>query len=425
MNPRPPLLVFIGGGPLQRAAFGYAKDLGAEVALFDRNPEAACRDLAFKHYTLDGTDKDGILAAVAGLAVERRIAGVYCNNDFGLEAAGAINERFGLPGPLPISVYLCENKDLMVTALRDAGLPVPKGVIVETPADAAPALPFSFPVIAKRTVGSGSVGVFRVDTPDALRSYVGAQPPGGRLLVEQLLEGTHHDVNAYMRNGNLYRAGIADRFFGAAGALLPVSAQVSSLLPVRGEYPTSLEDEVVDEVYWAVGLAARALGIEDCPVKAGVMWTANGPVLLELAPRFHGEIVTAHMVPAATGETPIRDWLSYLVNGRFRASQPTRSGYSAWHAILPPRGQGVPETAMGTAQTTPGVAFLDWRFGRHTGEGPYGSNADVRGLFVTTGASREEARERTRDILASVLAAFSHGNTPPPATRSSQGKRQG
>lgn len=409
MNARPPVLVFIGGGPLQHAAFNYARELGAEVVLFDRNREAACRAMAVEHHTVDGAD--AVLDVVAKLVKQRDVKGVYCNNDFGLEATAAVNSALDLYGPTPDVVRACNDKVLMRHALRNAAMPVPKDIMLGRPSASLPSLPFPYPVIAKRTVGSGSVGIAHCDTPEALLAFLAAQPPTSPVIVEELVKGTHHDVNGFVRGGVFRPCGIADRFFGARNTLLPAHAPVSPVLPVRGLYPTSLAEDEMEEVYWVVGLAAGALGIDNCPVKADVVWSAKGPIILEIAPRFHGEMVSAYMIPAATDETPIKDWLAFLVSGKHVQSPAYRESFAAWHAVMPQRGLSVPVDARQRAEAVPGLVMLDWRFGATTGGGPYANKTDVKGLFVTGGMTREDTAERSRAALSRVLAAFGpHSN---------------
>jgi len=82
--------------------------------------------------------------------------------------------------------------------------------------------------------------------------------------------------------------------------------------PIWGCQPSSLTGEHERAVYTLVEQAALALGIVMGPIKADVVWTDDGPVILEMAPRFHGDVLTAYTTPLATGGSPIKAWLACL-----------------------------------------------------------------------------------------------------------------
>ena len=69
------------------------------------------------------------------------------------------------------------------------------------------------------------------------------------------------------------------------------------------------------EAYKILEQASRVLGIKNGPVKADFILSSTGFVLLELAPRFHGDAFTVRCVPEAYNINPIRAWFAYLVGG--------------------------------------------------------------------------------------------------------------
>ena len=76
--------------------------------------------------------------------------------------------------------------------------------------------------------------------------------------------------------------------------------------------PSRLTSQQEKEVYGLLESAARLLDIDAGPVKGDVIFTAHGPVLLEIAPRFHGDVSTQFVTPCATGFNPVEAWIASL-----------------------------------------------------------------------------------------------------------------
>ena len=83
--------------------------------------------------------------------------------------------------------------------------------------------------------------------------------------------------------------------------------------------------------------AARTLGINDGPVKGDIVYTSTGPVLLEIAPRFHGDVSTSFVTPFTTGFNPIKTWFAYLAgNVETRSPDKMKENKAAgWMAVFP------------------------------------------------------------------------------------------
>jgi biotin carboxylase/SAM-dependent methyltransferase len=405
-----PAILFIGGGPLQEPALRAARALGAEVLLVDRDPAPHCAPLATEHAVLDGGDVSGILCAAAAWSARYRIATCHGNNEFALPAAAACNELLDLPGPRPAAVLRCAHKPLMRELLARHGVAIPEGgaLLGRPGAD----LPRPLPFVAKAAQGAGSVGVARIASRADWQRYGAALRGPTPLVVEAWVAGTHHDVQGVMVGGVLRGVAIADRQFGPKVLANAPDVEVSECLPVRGVYPSALAACGRAAIAELTERAARALGIDDSPVKADVVWTPDGPVLLELGPRFHGEIVSAFLVPAASGEEPIRDWFRYALGGVWWPTPAERAHTAVWTAILPERDRRVRAGARAEVAGRPDVRALVWRFADNTGQGAYADNREVRGLVVTANAGRERALREADRVLAAIQRGLCEPYTP-------------
>jgi biotin carboxylase len=295
----------------------------------------------------------------------------------------------------------------------ESGIPVPPGIVTmrgcEMDEVAKAAAELGYPLVLKPLVGSGSQGVRKVESIAQLEHYWAESRRDEWLLMEKFIEGSHHDINGLVIDGIFHPCGVADRFFGPAHYPLADEIDISPCLPVYGVCPTHLAPEKLTAAYSVVAQAACAIGIRNSPVKADLIWSPQGPVILEMAPRFHGEIVSAYLMPEATGQTPIKDWLRFLSTGSYGAGSDGPCRGAAWMAILPPRERTISQNAKQEIASLEGVAMLNWRFGYDTGLGPYCDNGAVRGLFVTRGDDSAEAAAKARATLPRIFAAMAVG----------------
>jgi biotin carboxylase len=269
--------------------------------------------------------------------------------------------------------------------------------VLERSDDAETALAeIGLPCIVKPADSSGSRGVVTVtDGKEASAAIRAALELSRRVLLERPLEGLHLDVNGFFRDGAFVPGGLLERFFS------PPPHHV----PLWGLQPARLSTGQTREVYDLLERAARALGIHVGPVKADVVWCASGPALLELAPRFHGDVSTAHVTPLAHGKSPIQAWFATLAGagGPFDDQPITAGSAAGWMAIFPDETGELAEVAgLEAAQRLPGIAAV-------TLLRPHGhtitnltDNTSVCGFLWATGRDAAEVESRLRAARALI-----------------------
>ena len=322
-------LIHIGGSYLQLASIRWAKELGLYVIVTDRNADSPGSQLADQFEAINGTDVPTLLELAYSVADEHELIGAYCSNDFGLRSVATIAQTFGRPGCSGLAVERALDKSVSKDLWRREDLPVPIGLVVKDSADLSAAVEtLGVPVILKPIESSGSQGVRSVwDKKDSLKMYAAARKFSNTVLIEKFVSGHHVDVNGLFLRKDFFPCGIMDRFF----------SDPPYHYPIWGCQPSSLTEAQEHSVYAIVERAARALGIEEGPVKADIIWTGSGPIILELAPRFHGDVSTAYVTPLATGDSPVKAWMSYLM-GSTNSMEYLRRGviqYAGWIALFP------------------------------------------------------------------------------------------
>lgn len=326
-------LIYIGASQLQVPGIRWAKEVGLRVIVTDPNPNAPGIALADGHERIDGTDGDALLALARGIEAKTSLAGAYCGSDFGLPAVARIGAELGVPACTPGAVDLSLRKEAAVQVLRDAGIAVPLGRLVGRVADLkSVARDIGFPLIVKPTDSSGSRGVRTVAGEEALHAaYAEARRFSDQVLVEHVVEGHHIDINGVCVDGHFHRGGLFDRYFTPP----PLN------IPLWGHQPTTLADAQVERAYDAFEAAVRALGITDGPCKADAIWTEKGPVMLEIAPRFHGDVSTSFVTPLATGGSTVKAWFAHLAGQRLEDYLPgAATRIAGWMAVFP-NGPGI------------------------------------------------------------------------------------
>lgn len=397
MTPASRTLLHLGGGRLQLPALRWARAQGLEVVLTDADEEAPGRALADRFHRVGGTETKTLVALARELAAEGRFAGAFCNNDYGLLAVSAIGAATGTPHVPREAVLRALDKRAAKEVWRTQEIPTPEWFEASDAGQArAAATAFGGPAIVKPIDSSGSRGVTAIATADeSAAAWHAARQHGETILVERLARGRHLDVNGLYLDGVFHPAGILDRVFSAPPACVPVF----------GTQPAALSVAEASAAYDLLEVATRALGIEVGPVKADVILEPSGPTLLEVAPRLHGEVSTAHVTPLCFGTSPIAVWFAHLAGRRpkpcFRADRAT--GVAGWHAILPERaGRFVAIEGEAAARAVPGVTDLLVTRRPGTPLPPPSDNRAVCGFVWATGPTRAAVEATLRAARAAL-----------------------
>ncbi len=233
---------------------------------------------------------------IAEAARTRPIRGIVPASDATAVIAALAAERLGLPFNPPAAARRAGDKHASRTALRDAGVPVPRfslHALAEDPGLAAAAAPY--PCVLKPLVFSASRGVIRADEPEGFvrawrrierllhatraerreRDEEGA----GKLLVEAFVPGAEVAVEGLLRDGRLEILALFDKPDPLDG---PFFEETLYVTPSR--HPPAVQAEVAR----ITAAGVRALGLLGGPVHAELRLSAAGPVVIEIAARSIG-----------------------------------------------------------------------------------------------------------------------------------------
>ena len=352
--------VLIGAGEESLHTIEAARRLGVSVTALDGNPEAPGLKAADEGLAVDISREDEVLDALRGKDgagpdfVLTGPLGRY------LTTAGAVNDAFHLRGISRQSAVWCTDKYLFHEKLREAGLrgcrcelvPAFRGKaeterrgIVDNLLETA--REFSFPAILKPRYGSGSRGIFFLDSvrelETALRELAGepGRPVGasggpegepGRpvgknggtgntaiaagksgvresaaseedYVLEEAVSGTEYGVDAAL-DGRIYRQILLRRKLLTP----PPARQAVGYFSVTGR--TEEEAALIRRVQEQLSRAAETLRLQDCLFHADLMIEGERVFIIELSARPSGHHLHDRFTPMATGvdmaETYIR-----------------------------------------------------------------------------------------------------------------------
>jgi len=410
---RTPAVYLIGGGPLARRVGAWARDCGLAPLVADRDPSAPGFAAAAERLTIDGADSDAHVGAVLELSSRYDVRGAYCGGEHGAESARRVLHALGLPAPSRAAVDRALDKVRAGEAFRAAGLAAPEGVVLDED-DAAAARQLARlvdgegrPRVVKPSGGSGSRGVRVVRSPEHAAVAVADARAGapGALLAEPFLVGRSIDANGAFLDGTYVACGTLEKF----------ETPLPERLPLGGEDPADLSAEDTARVHALVEAGARALGIDAGPVKGDLILTAGGPVLLEVAPRFHGDVTSANTLPFGSGFSPYHLLFRFLARGAHEpgdelapAVMRVGGGHGAWRVLcLPPgRVRGRRDVAL-----PPGVTCV-WHNPRaNETVKRYGDTTALPGYLCARGRDRAAAEA----ALAAYVEAAAYEVEPDPA----------
>jgi len=341
-------LLFLGGSQLQVPGIRWATEAGFDVYLVDREQNAAGQRFAKEFFCVDVCDWDEIYHQLDITGNLKKIHCIYASSDFGLQTVAHLNEALGLKGVNKAQASLLLDKDATNRQLEARGVKVPKILGRLTP-QIFDFENIKYPVVVKPSIGSGSVGVTVAISPDELEPAMDvAKRLGGVPIIEEYVEGTHIDVSGFVLGGTFRRGGLLVRFF-TGGA---------KRVPTWGHQPSLVSSQQESEIYSQLELAAHILGLKNTPLKADIVLTQDGPCLIEVSARFHGDVSSSFVAPRAYGLSPLQNWFGALrgLKVDYEGFDKLPKKLQGWAAILSGRiGTLLAVSGIAEASETTGV----------------------------------------------------------------------
>jgi biotin carboxylase len=270
-----------------------ARALDVDLVCASERPNTLAPHLPDNFLTLDFADPDGAAAAVADFSRTHPLRAVVGVDDLTSVAAAAIAERLGLTASGMAAVQTARDKYQMRQCLAAAGLPVPRYrriALKDDPFLAARGV--AFPCVLKPLTLSASRGVIRANSIDQFtaafrriaalleRDDVSVSGDGAQfLLAEAFIPGIEVALEGLLIGGTLHTLALFDKPDPLDGPFFEETIFVT---------PSRLPPDVQARIGEVTAAACGALGLAEGPVHAELRVNAEGPWVLEIAPRSIG-----------------------------------------------------------------------------------------------------------------------------------------
>jgi biotin carboxylase len=270
-----------------------ARSLDVDLVCASERPNALEAYLPANLLTLDFADPDGAAAVVADFSRTHPLRAVVGVDDLTSVAAATIAERLGLTSSGTVAVTTARDKYQMRQCLAAAGLPIPRYrriALKDEPFLAARGV--AFPCVLKPLTLSASRGVIRANNVDQFmaafrriaallaRDDVSVSGDGADfLLAEAFVPGMEVALEGLLIGGTLHTLALFDKPDPLDGPFFEETLFVT---------PSRLPANVQTRIREVTADACAALGLAEGPVHAELRVNAEGPWVLEIAPRSIG-----------------------------------------------------------------------------------------------------------------------------------------
>jgi len=271
-----------------------AKRLDIPVTVGSERPQALAAANPAGHLTLDFTAPEEATRTIVEFAKAYPIGGVVAADDDGVILAAMASSALGLPQNPVEAVAAARNKYRMRQILSESGVPCPRFWRFRIDDDpAAMARRVEYPCVVKPLSLSASRGVIRADDPTQFAAAchrlmailqrpdvaISRRRSAQEILVEGFIPGSEVALEGLLTNGQLRVLALFDKPDPLDGPFFEETIYVT---------PSRLPPVVQHQIASYTAEVASALGLRHGPVHAELRVNAQGPWLLEIAPRSIG-----------------------------------------------------------------------------------------------------------------------------------------
>tara|TARA_A100001388_G_C28775192_1_gene506944 strand:+ start:6057 stop:7358 length:1302 start_codon:yes stop_codon:yes gene_type:complete len=394
-------IYLIGAGPMAMKTLNWAREENLKVIVTDINPNAPGLKYADKHKVLSASaDQSEHYEFTKELKNEFDICGVYCGNEVGAYNANKLKQNLGLNYADNLAMKTVLDKSLMKESWLGKDIITPESKIIDDVMHLKRIIKNEKgKFIIKPTLGSGSRGVRIINEGENLdnlwNEVFGSVDFKGKILIERFIEGRSIDANGIFIENNYYPAGILEKYISTP----------PECLPLGGNDPVNISKKTILEIHSLMEKACRAINLTEGPVKGDLILSKeNKPFLLEVAPRFHGDVTTCNTLPFGTGCNPLKFLFKYFSSKQIDESLLNYSyeNYAAWRVLCLPPGVEYQKLNRNVLETKNNITMV-WFNPRHRKNiKKYNDTQQIPGYICAFGKNKEEVEEKMSNYCESI-----------------------
>ena len=270
-------LMIMGAGIYQVPLIKKAKSMGLETLVVSIPGNYPGILLADEFIPLNTRDKEGVLAR----AKEEKISGICTSGtDVAVQTIGYVNDHLGLSGIGYDASVKVTDKLWMKEAFLRGGVSTAKFEKVTSREEAlATARRIGYPVIVKVTDSSGSRGIKKASDEETLiAAYEDAVKITGKeyVLIEAFIDAEEIGVDAFVGERGLEVFLPHEKFTYSANNVT---------VPMGHKFPYKKSPALMAELEKQILLAAKAVGLKNCPLNADVFVKGDKVWIIEIGGR--------------------------------------------------------------------------------------------------------------------------------------------
>lgn len=317
-------IIHIGAGELQIESIKSAKELDLYIILTDINANALGIKYGDEFHCIAGDDEKKLLSLAQLKNKQFDIIGAYGNSDFALLPIARIHKELNIKGPEYNSVRVALNKYKSKAKWIKDNISTPHAFAINS-VDEVENITINYPTIIKPKDSCGSQGVkSATNYKELIQAIQEAFQYSNTVLIEKYIEGKHYDTIGILWDSKFIPMGIGNRYF----------APNPYHFPIWGHSPSDLLEIEIQSAYDITSRAGLSLGLNYTPIKADLIYDGNTFYVIEIAPRFHGDVFTSKMIPFSCNEQPIKN-LFHLYKYNQLSSNLQCKKKIIWKAIFP------------------------------------------------------------------------------------------
>jgi len=297
-------LMLIGAGSAQLHAINLAKNMGYYVVATDINPKAPGFKVADESFIVSTYDLEKTAEVARDFHKTHPIDGVMTVGiDIPLVVA-TIAKELGLPGISIESARLASNKLEMKNKFKKDGVPVPWFKKINSLEQFRQIVKKNKALLILKPVDSrGARGVLRITKDvdlDWAFNYSKEISPSKNVMVEEFVPGPQISTESIVYKGKIYTVAYSDRNYEYLEKYSPF------IIENGGIIPSCLDANKIQQISKLISKAAISLGIKNGVVKGDIVYSNEGPKIIELAARLSGGYYCTDQIPLSNGVDIVR-----------------------------------------------------------------------------------------------------------------------
>jgi len=352
-------LLLIGAGTEQIPGIKLAKKMGLYVVVTDANRKAPGFKYADDFAVISTYDVKKTVEFAVDYNKKRKISGVITlASDVSLTVS-SVAEKLGLPGNSVKTAKLASDKLLMKRKFTRDKIPIPAFSEVKNINDIKKFIKkHEYPVVLKPIDSRGARGVLRltknVDLAWAFNISKN-ESPSERVMVEEFLEGPQFSIESIIYDGKIFTSGLSNRNYEYLERFSPY------IIENGGDLPARLNKKQRKEIDEVLIRAAGSLGIKRNSVKGDLVYTDEGPKIIEIAARLSGGGLCTDHIPLSTGVNIIKAVINTSLGFRLDLNEliPKYNKGVAMRYIFPRRGKVIEVSGLDKVRKIPNLIKVE------------------------------------------------------------------